>query len=107
MGNFGHECIISTFFFCSNIKALISTLLDALIPYKKGKSRCHRLNLLDSLFLVSRWEERSEGIADGEVESKRVLERGHVVVAALAGVIRSVDANAEVTADDEHADVET
>ena len=47
-----------------------------------------------------------EGVADGQVESQGVAERGHVVVASAAGVPRGVDADAEVGADHEHADVE-
>ena len=48
----------------------------------------------------------SEGVADGEVEGEGFAEGFHVVVAGAAGVVGSVDADAEVAAHHEHADVE-
>ena len=49
----------------------------------------------------------SEGVADGEVEGEGVLEGGEVEVAALAGVVGGVEADAEVGAENEHGYVET
>lgn len=48
----------------------------------------------------------SEGIADGQMEGQGVAERRHVVVAFAAGVVRGMDAYAEVGANDEDVDVE-
>lgn len=48
----------------------------------------------------------SEGVADGEVEGEGFAEGFHVVVAGAAGVVGGVDADAEVAAHHEHADVE-
>ena len=47
-----------------------------------------------------------EGVADGEVEGHGFPEVGEVVVAFFAGVVGGVEADAEVAAEDEHADVE-
>ena len=60
------------------------------------------------LFVPNRPQSRqSERIADGEVECEAVLERGHVVIAAAAGLVRGMDANAEVGTKHEHVHVET
>lgn len=48
----------------------------------------------------------SEGVADGQMEGEGVFEGGHVVVAGAAGVVGGVDADAEVAADNEDADVD-
>ena len=48
----------------------------------------------------------SERIAYREVESKRLAEVRHIVVAAMPGIVWRMDAYAEVAANDKHADVE-
>ena len=49
----------------------------------------------------------SEWVADGEMEGKGFLERFHVVVTALAGVVGRMDTDTEVAAHHQHSDVET
>ena len=49
----------------------------------------------------------SERIAYGKVEGKRLLERLHVVIATMTGVVGRMDAYAKVAAYNKHAYVET
>ena len=48
----------------------------------------------------------SEGVTDGEVESERITEGCHIVVSAAAGVVRRMQAYAQIGAYHEHRDVE-
>ena len=71
----------------------------------KTKPRLH--NAKDGAWFYTFIYIASEWIAYRQVECERLAERFHVVVARLASVVWSVNADTEIAADYKHTDIET
>ena len=90
-------------------KYFIASLLSAYkVNYSKRLNISPCLKNSDALHSHFHWLNCaiSDGVADGEVEVEGLPEGFHVVVAAVAGVVGSVDADAEVAAKHQHTNVE-